>query len=197
MTANTGSRVRVDDVGYEVTITVGRGPLGPRSCVGAFLLVWLTGWTFGGFMALAQFVRGAEALLHHTRGGPGPEAGAVAFLGFWLIGWLVGEVAVICTLLGLFAGSQTLTIGNGKLVARRRPIGRRRELNTCDVTDLRVVSTGASSSWDQSASARLVVEAQGKEQRLLDGLLPADAEAVREVLVERFFRHLRDRRPTG
>ena len=103
-----GSRVKVHDLGYEVRITVGRGPLGPRSCVGAFLLVWLTGWTFGGAMAITQFYQGVTAMMHPARGGPGPDTGGVAFLGVWLLFWSIGEVVVFCTLLAMFFGSQTL-----------------------------------------------------------------------------------------
>lgn len=89
----TDSRIHFSSANGQMTIVV---PAQRHAFVVGFLLLWLGGWTVGGFAALNQFLN------------PAPGSDGRAFLAFWLLAWLAGEVVVIGSLLWLMFGREII-----------------------------------------------------------------------------------------
>lgn len=66
-----------------------------RSAWGLFLLIWLCGWTVGGYHAITSLFSAT-----------GPQA----FLVFWLCGWALGEVFAATSLAWMIAGVERLRV---------------------------------------------------------------------------------------
>lgn len=114
-----GPRFRVEpkaDGGQRIVIPAQRSLF-----VMAFLLVWLCGWTFGGVNVAHQLTRQFEP-----------------FLAFWLCGWALGEAAVICALLWMTFGRETLRSvgGNLEISASIFGLARRRLYRAADMRSL-------------------------------------------------------------
>ncbi len=88
-----------------------------------FLSVWLTMWTFGGVMAIAELLREVQA-----------------FLLFWLVGWAVGWCFAAASVLWQLTGRETIAVVHGDLLLRLRagPFSRTRCYRGGEVRNLRV-----------------------------------------------------------
>lgn len=88
-----------------------------------FLGVWLTMWTFGGSMAIAELLRQFQP-----------------FLLVWLIGWAFGWIFAAGSILWQLAGREEIAVARGDLSLRLRagPLGRTRHYRGGEVRNLRV-----------------------------------------------------------
>jgi hypothetical protein len=96
-------RSQVRQSGGKLSIIV---PAPSNSHANIFMLIWLIGWTIGGYWAARSFAFGPT--------NPEPNSfslsGGRLFLGVWLCGWLYGEIAVLYRLLWAFFGREYITL---------------------------------------------------------------------------------------
>jgi hypothetical protein len=100
-----GDRISVekDRSGLSITIKA------PRNWFLVFFLpIWLTGWTFGGIMAISALVKGPDRS---------------PFLMVWLCGWAAGEVIVALNWLWTVFGREVVSVRAGSFVHRREVFG--------------------------------------------------------------------------
>jgi hypothetical protein len=152
-----------------------------------FLPVWLTGWTYGGIMAILQLARTAHR-------------GIEWFLVVWLAGWFWGECLALYVLLWLLFGREIVMIEGGSLSYRRDVfgLGRNRIFPLSDISNLRAAGLyGASARSDRWAFPGLspgviAFEYKGKTFRFGPELEEPEAhelvEALRAHLPRRVFR---------
>jgi len=94
---------RIEELGDTLVVTFrARRSLGELIGLG----IWLTGWTFGGIMAV-----------HAIAGAPWS---ARVFLSIWLCGWVLGEGAVALLIAWKLTGREVLTITSHLLEVRRK-----------------------------------------------------------------------------
>lgn len=143
-----------------------------------FLCLWLTGWTFGGFSAFAQILRGEGGL----------------FLLVWICGWGIGWLAVVGTLLWQFAGKMMVGTDGIALVYRWSIpiISRSRRFDVHQVRDLRAAPAnlslyGASQTasfppfWPGSRGS-VQFDYGGRTIEIMPGLDEAEGKAIVALL---------------
>ena len=139
-----------------------------------FLVVWLGGWTIGGFSAF-------EAVLE-----PGSHR---AFMVFWLIGWAFGELYALFIILWQLMGREQLTISSKGLVHRVLVGGlnRAREFAAADIRHLRASPQVLSPWMDQrswmppvfgAGHGAIAFDYGAKTYRIASGLDEAEARLV-------------------
>jgi hypothetical protein len=104
----------------------------------AFLMLWISFWTFGAALAAVDLVNG------------GDDAGGVIFLILWLAGAaLAGGVVVLVLGWNLF-GREIVTVGGGELVVERRagPYHSEKRFARDRIGRLRSDPKGSESQWD-------------------------------------------------
>ena len=87
-----------------------------------FLMVWLAGWSFGGYSAFEAFSKNFEP-----------------FLLIWLCGWALGEIFVTITLAWLWTGAEIIRATGSDLEVSYRVLGftRRKLYRGSDIRELR------------------------------------------------------------
>jgi hypothetical protein len=138
-----------------------------------FIPLWLSGWTYGGIVAISS-------LISH------PES----FLAFWLVGWLFGEVFAALAWLWAAFGKEVVLIQQGTLTISKRiggvQLARRYPLH--EVRNIRASGWyGSPTSFSESlrpwglSGGTVAFDHQGKPVRFGIGL---SEEEAREVATE-------------
>ena len=96
-------RFRVENVEGVEQIVI---PSGRRWFGLVFMGVWIAFWSFGGVMAIREFLRTGEA-----------------FLALWLMGWAIGWIFVALCIAWQLTGVEILRVRHGALEHRWRLIG--------------------------------------------------------------------------
>lgn len=116
--------------GFEITIKSGN-----LGCLSIFLVVWLSGWTYGGYEAWKAFI----SLV--TGAGKEPiSILVILFLLVWLSGWFAGEVIVTYILLWGFFGREIITVHQGVMKVKNdiAGIGWTRTFNVNMIKDMMI-----------------------------------------------------------
>jgi hypothetical protein len=150
--------------------------------VGAFLALWLCGWSVGEVAVVRQLA---------TRSLQGP---GLAFLAVWLTGWTLGGALALLQLLWLFAGREEIELKSRSLAVRTvaGPLRRTREYDLGAVRNPRedVSMAGAmlrtfQLSHPASSHGAIVFDYGAKAVRIGSGLEGEDVAKVLGMLRER------------
>jgi hypothetical protein len=150
--------------------------------VGAFLAIWLCGWSVGEVAVVRQL---ATRSLH----GPG-----LAFLGLWLAAWTIGGALALVQLLWTFAGREEIELGPRSLAVRTvaGPLRRTRAYDLAAVQNPRedVSMAGAmlrsfQLSHPAASHGAIVFDYGARSVRIGSGLEGEDVEKVLGMLRER------------
>lgn len=96
------SELQVNETAHTLEIRVGNGDRS-RFGVAVFLVIWLCGWTFGEFFALASLF------------GKGTPLAVRGFFLIWVIPWTIGGGFAILSLMKLLGGYERIEAGRGIL----------------------------------------------------------------------------------
>jgi hypothetical protein len=104
----------------------------------AFLLLWISFWTFGAGLAVVDLVNG------------GDDTGGVIFLFLWLGGAALAGGVVVWVLGWNLFGREILTVAGGELVVERRagPYHSEKRFARDRIVRLRSDPKGSESQWD-------------------------------------------------
>lgn len=129
-----------------------------------FMMLWLTGWSFGEFFALSQILRGGNVV-------------ASVFLLVWAAIWTLGGLGALLVLLWNLFGSERLFVAGGMFVHSRGfgPFQRKRAYPVGQVNGFRVDTRGTPAT---SAVPLGTVEYQAGGRRSFGiGMTREEAEA--------------------
>jgi len=161
-------RAQMQDLGYQLNITIPQAKGMARWGTSAFLLFWLGGWALGEGFAIWALIGTFSG--GRTDGGL-PGFGAV-FLLVWLAFWTFGGLAAGLKVIGLLFGRDEITATTDELTIHSRPIGRPKQYIAHEVKDLRVDDTTNSIKFDYGA----------KTVRFGSGLEEAELKQIAELL---------------
>lgn len=141
----------------------------------AFLSFWLTGWSFGGLMAMTQ--------LGHV--GPG---GTLFFL-IWLTGWAFGECFVAGVIAWQFVGRTLLTVTADMLEIRWeiRRLARTKRYALASVEDVAAATVPADEDEKPRKDFGLRIDANGELLHVGERLTASQAEYAASIVSSRIF----------
>lgn len=127
------SRAIIEETMSGIMITI---PAKRNYFIMAFMIIWLTGWLFGGGTAIS-------ALFTND------EGGFQGFLAIWLCAWAFGLVAVCSTLLWFIIGKEVVTIDRGILTIKKvgAIFARTKSYSLADAANFRTVATNTDGIW--------------------------------------------------
>jgi hypothetical protein len=191
-------RVRIEDQGYELRITIPPRRDAATVAQWAFLTFWLCGWAVGetmvGWMALTALFGsfgGPEAIGQPPEHPHGPAGFALLFMLFWLCGWTVGGLMAINHWLHLMWGRELIVVDGNTLAVTTFPLHRLRQYAAREVSALRVGTHALQQTrqWNmpqRHTGGGIAFTYAGQEQSFGATLDPSEAENVISEIGRRY-----------
>ncbi len=127
------NRAIIEETMSGVIITI---PAKRNYFIMAFMIIWLTGWLFGGGTAISALFTSSEG-------------GFQGFLTIWLFAWVFALLAVLSTLLWYIMGKELITIDRGILTIKKAGaiFTRTKSYTIADTANFRIVATNTDGIW--------------------------------------------------